>query len=182
MFLVSPGQYNYSDTATEIVTDIVCLARESASLGADLWVRRHPRQKEQDGFDYDLMKQEGLQQGVVWNLSDSQLSLTDELLNSDVAIIRKWSDAGVAALCVGIPLLGWMPRVGDPYSDMVLKLLPLQMSVGDRFGDAISRVNDAGSCDQIRMLQQQCLRSLMGDPAEDPFKRTVDVLKGLISN
>ncbi|NCC61316.1 MAG: hypothetical protein EOM12_10335 [Verrucomicrobiae bacterium] len=174
--LVTSGCYNLPDTPCEIEQDLMALAAAITEANGELWVRCHPRQA--DGYDYPIMQRVAQEQGIAWHLSNSQSSLSCEINDCDVLVIRKWGGAGLAALYANRPLIGWLPRLTLQESDDFIRQLPVCVDTAQDVGRVIVTLQNYDV--RTRQLEKQrlLLHELIGVDHTNPYAVVIrDLLK-----
>ncbi len=168
---------DYPDTASECQEDVLGLARAANRQGGAFGVRLHPRQSDWDGPVYQSIARAAAESGIRLDFSNSNDSLSSELASAAFALIRVWSGAGIVALYVGVPLIGWVPRPGLPESSGIVGRLPLHAASVVEFERIVSRLRtDAAFRAESLDAQKKFLERLILDPWGDPWARAVDLV------
>lgn len=181
IYPISWGLLFFPDTQLEIEHDLTAIGRAAKSVGAHVEIRCHPRQREWDYYDYEMMRDEsGDERG--WDLSDGSSSLVEAINASHIILIRTWSGSSLQALYAEKPVVAWMPRSGKQFSDHVLSMLPCRARNGVELSVLWRRLIDQPSYrEQVVQKQKALLEYIVSNPCGDPYegaeKLVVDTMR-----
>ena len=175
-YLSSSSLYSaYPDTISEVEGDLVQLASAARTCGLRLRIRPHPRSRDREL--YAEIVRNRLKDVLL--SEPAERSLGEDFRSVTAALARLWSGACVLALYCRIPLLGWLPRSGEPESAARVARLPLVARSGVELERLLKRlVQDPEFRDAVLERQDR----LLEDEIEDPFGEEYELAVRMIES
>lgn len=173
--------WRYYGYSWQFVGDILALGDAMTSAGCCLAVRAHRGPQEKDG--YAELRARTQERRLSVEFPDPHASLIEDLRRSDAAVITDWGGAGVIALLDECPLIGFLPRPGNPEVDEVVRGLPMCVETAAEVAALVGRLKeDSEFRAGVLRGQQTLLGKLIEEPYGDPHRRSVDLIQEVIGN